>query len=498
MKNYVKILISFLAIMMIATSCKKDDNEEPTPEPPVEEKEFTTVSFAATVNLTPMQGSVEGVTFKTAFAAGDVIEITNPDVLYEPLTFALDEFAGKTAATFTIEAKVKKDAELTSGSTKLSAALKNGEKYNNGKPFVDVKQLTSLAEGIDQYSYWACPEFTFDSNNNTITLAQSTVFVVFNTSSVKLSLTYGNAFDNEYISGKTYYAVTSGATATIAALNFEQLLGENGKSFYNITYSAPDKCISALFSIGENKAIYFSNGNLQYRPMDGTWRLAPQQYHKCLEDGLDVGEDYADWQGEDKWTDIFWWGTWVEGSCPNRISDNIFVDYDLSFDANGELEGTCAFGAEWTVLSLNEWIYLLQTRPNADQKNGGAVVDDITGWVLLPDDWSTPDGISPFVAKYDAKYVKDIPNNYTKEQWAKMESAGAVFLPMTGYNMSTKILGSITNYQTRTNGMSNGEEINFSCLDDEATCGGIGMLNCMGAPIRLIQVHSDNTKVKVE
>ncbi|MBO4372822.1 MAG: hypothetical protein J5826_07830, partial [Bacteroidales bacterium] len=406
MKNYVKILISFLAIMMIATSCKKDDNEDPTPEPPVEEKEFTTVSFAATVNLTPMQGSVEGVTFKTAFAAGDVIEITNPDVLYEPLTFALDEFAGKTAATFTIEAKVKKDAELTSGSTKLTAALKNGEKYNNGKPFVDVKQLSSLAEGIDQYSYWACPEFTFDSNNNTITLAQSTVFVEINMTGVQVVFKKGNAYKKETVNGDIFYAIPSGYTFEVADLNFEKSLDEKDKYFYKITSTTPEDCLPGLFSIGENKYVYFSKGNLQYRPMDGKWRLAPQQYHKCFEILDEVGENYANWIGEDKWTDLFWDGTWYVGGNPKLVTDDI-PDYSVPIDENGELNGTCAYGEGWKVLSSDEWSYIMEKRPDAAKKRCGAIVNDVNGWIILPDDFTCPEGIS-LETDFSVKSAKDI------------------------------------------------------------------------------------------
>lgn len=497
MKNYVKILISFLAIMMIATSCKKDDNEEPTPEPPVEEKEFTTVSFAATVNLTPMQGSVEGVTFKTAFAAGDVIEITNPDVLYEPLTFALDEFAGKTAATFTIEAKVKKDAELTSGSTKLTAALKNGEKYNNGKPFVDVKQLTSLAEGIDQYSYWACPEFTFDSNNNSITLAQSTVFVEINMTGVQVVFKKGNAYKKETVNGDIFYAIPSGYTFEVADLNFEKSLDEKDKYFYKITSTTPEDCLPGLFSIGENKYVYFSKGNLQYRPMDGKWRLAPQQYHKCFDITDDFGENYADWMGEDKWTDLFWWGAWIEGSNP-KVTNN--PDYAVSVDAQNELTSPSAYGAEWFVLNNDEWAYIMETRADAKAKCGGAVVAGVTGWVILPDEWIAPEGLS-FNGTYEIEKGEEIPNQYNKEQWAKMESAGAVFLPYTNQSYETFVLTQMTTYQTRTLDSSNdrGNTIFVDAEINECLCYDLNYsIDTFGNPVRLVQVSGGNLTIQVE
>ena len=152
MEKHVKILISILAIMLVATSCKKDDDPKPDNPPIEEEKDYQTAAYTFTIDITPMQGSVEGVEFKTAFAAGDQIEITNPQVLYEPLTISADGNAGKSTATFTGEMKIKKDVDIASG-IQLTAVLKNGGNYNDGKPFVDVIKLTSLADDINKYSY---------------------------------------------------------------------------------------------------------------------------------------------------------------------------------------------------------------------------------------------------------------------------------------------------------------------------------------------------------
>ncbi|MBQ5513926.1 MAG: hypothetical protein IIT83_09595, partial [Bacteroidales bacterium] len=122
MKRFSNLIVLFLSAMMIATSCNKDDDDnnvntpEPTPDPtPVEEeKAFTTVPLSITVSIAPIVGSISGVETKQAFASGDVIEISNPDVLYEPLTISADGGAGKASANFTAELKVKKGVELVS------------------------------------------------------------------------------------------------------------------------------------------------------------------------------------------------------------------------------------------------------------------------------------------------------------------------------------------------------------------------------------------------
>jgi hypothetical protein len=185
------------------------------------------------------------------------------------------------------------------------------------------------------------------------------------------------------------------------------------------------------FSVGEGKYVFFSKGNLQYRPMDGSWRIAPQQYHSCFgREKTTVGDNYSEWMGNDKWTDVFRWGAVMEGGSPGMtIKDK---DYTAFVDADGKMKGVCAYGAEWTLLDKDEWNYLLEQRPDALDKRGGAFVGGKVGWVILPDDWSAPDGVAPFVGQYKVKYEPDLPNNYTFEEWEKLESAGAVFLPETG------------------------------------------------------------------
>lgn|GEM_PF-2134382 len=491
MKNILKISLSFFALMLLATSCKKDNNNEPVPIV----IDYDTVPYTFTVDIIPMQDKVEGVKLKTAFAPGDKIQITNPHVLYEPLIIPVDGHEGKTSATFSGQMKIKKDLDISSGFA-LTAALRNGADYNNGKLLSDVKKFNSLAEGIKKYSCWSCEDVAFNNNAASFSLTQSTVFVQFDIVSVQMLLTLGKAFENVVVSGNTGLALTAGTTAKIAALDFEQTFGKDGKLFYKVTYTAPDKCLPGLFSVGEDKVIFFSNGNLQYRPWDDSWRLAPQQYHKCFnENKFNVGNFYECWMGEDKWTDLFWWGTWIKGYDPEFVED-LNMSFDPTTDENGELVGDCAFGEEWSVLSLDEWKYLLSERPNADQKRGGAVVDGIEGWIFLPDDWSVPEGISPFESTFDVKYDEEVPNNYTKEQWTQMESAGAVFLPAAGLLWQTFVQFDMNYYFARTSNFSP-DQFYFDCLASTFDFN-LGLPSSIGAPVRLIQPKVDNKRVEVE
>ena len=506
-KQFTLLMTLFVAAMMIATSCKKDDDNtpEPTPDPtPVEEeKEFTTVPLSITVSIEPIGGSLSGVETKKAFADGDVIEISNPDVLYEPLTISANGNAGKASANFTAELKVKKGAALVSGTTTLSAVLKNGINYNGGKPLTDVKAIATPADGLDQYCCWSCEGFTYRSDANAISLAQSTVFVELNMIDDNVTMTIGNAEFGETISGSKLYAVPCSTKVEIPNANFEMLLDGKEQSIYHITASAPEECIPHLFSIGEGKRVFFSSGNLQYRPLDGTWRLAPQQNHRCFVGIIEffdvVGENYSDWMGEDKWTDLFWVGMWMEGGSPNEINYG-GADYTLPLDENGEINAPCAYGAQWMVLSSDEWSYLMEKRPDAEQKCGGAVVDGVEGWLVLPDDWVAPEGLT-FVTDFeDVEGTENIPNQYTTDEWVAMEAAGAVFLPNAGVVMG-EYFSFAPYYQSRTT-VEESLVMPFIfltqgnicyCRDEFTTC----TFN-NGLAVRLVQLQAGNTIIKVE
>ena len=419
------------SLIMMTASCSKDDSTSPSA--PIDgDMEYVSVPFRITVSIAQLDGNIGGGEVKQTFTAGDVIIIYNPDVLYEPLAISTEGSGGRVSVSVDTELKVRKGAELVSGATLLSAVLKNGSNYNNGKRFVDVKKIPSLTDGLEKYGCWACDGFPYRAEGCAVTLVQSTVFLNLNLFRTSVSMQYGVADYSEIVDGNCLYALPSGIEVECKPLNIKQCLDANEKLLYRVEYPAPRECLSGCFSVGEGKYVFFSKGNLQYRPMDGSWRIAPQQYHSCFDDNRTVvGENYSEWMGNDKWTDVFRWGAIMEGGSP-WLTINDDDDYTAFVDTDGKMKGVCAYGAEWTLLDNAEWDYLFEQRPDALDKRGGAFVGDVEGWVILPDDWSAPDGVAPFVGQYNVKYTKDLPNNYTIEEWEKMESAGAVFLPTTG------------------------------------------------------------------
>ena len=82
----------------------------------------------------------------------------------------------------------------------------------------------------------------------------------------------------------------------------------------------------------------------------------------------------------------------------------------------------------WRTLTKAEWVYLFSQRTDAAAKYGAATVAGVNGVVVLPDDWTLPTGLE-FNNGFETGYSL---NTYSAEEWLRMETAGAVFLPAAG------------------------------------------------------------------
>ncbi len=184
--------------------------------------------------------------------------------------------------------------------------------------------------------------------------------------------------------------------------------------------AAPAGALNGAFSINaDGDQIAFAKGNLQYQASTTTWQFATNQYDMIGADNANISDTYTGW------IDLFGWGT---GNCPTKTSTvdedySTFVDWGTNAISNGGNEANL-----WRTLTRYEWNYLIKTRTNADNLKGQATVVDVHGYVLLPDSWTLPAGLS-----FTASPNNWTTNVYTAEQWIQMEAAGAVFLPATGY-----------------------------------------------------------------
>ena len=189
------------------------------------------------------------------------------------------------------------------------------------------------------------------------------------------------------------------------------------------------------FTINSNgDQIVFSQGNLQYRATTDTWRFAIYQYDMIGADNTNISATY------DGWIDLIQWGAGNNPTTTATYTYNTFVEFGSHAISNG---GNVADA--WRTMTNDEWVYIFHGRANAEDRVGLGSVNGITGVIILPDTWTTPDGLTfnPGPANgltwqtEDGYYKSSATdcfshNTYTSQQWGTMESSGAVFLPAAG------------------------------------------------------------------
>lgn len=187
------------------------------------------------------------------------------------------------------------------------------------------------------------------------------------------------------------------------------------------------------FSVAYNKKVAFSPGNLQYITATDTWLFAAQQYHIIGLRNM-VNQVFADT------IDLFAWSTDTDPSTAWGVT--LVEDLNL-FSGDFVDWGTAVGdGKTWRSLTAAEWEYLRASRKNASSLIGVGSVDGVHGLILLPDEWVAPAGIT-FKSGYSDKEYSSIAfeeyQSFTAEQWATMQSAGAVFLPCAGFRIGTDL-----------------------------------------------------------
>ena len=183
-----------------------------------------------------------------------------------------------------------------------------------------------------------------------------------------------------------------------------------------------------IFSVGEGKYVSFSQGNLQYQQSTDEWRFAHEQYEYIGAANVNGGTL------ADK-IDLFGWST-NSGKASFGISTSTtsadymgeFVDWGVNI-IQGDKANT------WRTLTKDEWAYLLKERPNASKLMGHAQINEINGFIFLPDDWHCPNEIH-FQSGLQL-YEDQI---FTIDQWNCLEQAGAVFLPAAGRREGLSLL----------------------------------------------------------
>ena len=189
------------------------------------------------------------------------------------------------------------------------------------------------------------------------------------------------------------------------------------------------------FSVSATKQVYFSQGNLQYKASTNTWRFANAQSESIIEGNANISPTY------NGWIDLFGWGTANHPTDTSKVNADYleWVDWGANAISNGGNEANL-----WRTMTSAEYNYLFNERNNADQLYSMGVVKDEWGMIVLPDDWTLPEGLH-FTPRATTNFYD---NRYYEDDWAQMEAAGAVFLPDGASREGTVIDEGSTLYHT--------------------------------------------------
>ncbi len=223
---------------------------------------------------------------------------------------------------------------------------------------------------------------------------------------------------------------------------------------------------SFTYSVSATKKVYFSRGNLQYIGSAATpyWKFADYQMDFF---GSKTAQQGSSASNIDR--DMFGWGTsgWnykgAHAVCTQPWStsttDTDYQPYGSNsknlYDGNDKNDdkGKADWGAAntisnggtgWRTLTGKtggEWDYLIYGRTNNAALWGLGTIGNgqcaKKGLIILPDydQWHQPSGVN-FTAGCGSGYNT---NMYSYSQWAVMETAGAVFLPVMGYRDGTEV-----------------------------------------------------------
>lgn len=199
---------------------------------------------------------------------------------------------------------------------------------------------------------------------------------------------------------------------------------------HDTIYAAPPVKGVGVFSVSSYRKVSFSPGNLQYQASSNIWRFAPKQTDYVGYGNENISSSYSGW------IDLFGWGTGANPTNSSTSSSN----YSYYTEWGNNPIGKDA-ASTWRTLTKDEWYYLMYNRANASSLKGIAQVDGVNGLILLPDNWSCPSGLyfRTGFSSYEGEDYYASYQTFSAEQWAKMEQAGAVFLPAADYRDGTSM-----------------------------------------------------------
>ena len=294
---------------------------------------------------------------------------------------------------------------------------------NYGPKFDDL--WLSLNKEKDETQY----KLSIETNINDAIKEQVATYAVSDT--VRISVSFDKRFTLKSISVKSALGVPT------TMINDTTFLMPSHDMVVTTEYIRSKEIgrVEGLFSIGEGKQVYFSQGNLRYQQSTKTWSFAEKQYDVIGNANVQDGAlaDNIDLFG---WSSYYSYCPWGIGTSEDRYDyEGELRDWGQNAIYNG---GNMANA--WRTMTLGEVEYMLQTRPNAENRKGGARIEVssgvyVDGVVLLPDNWEETS------VSFTTGFSEEVANVYTSAEWSVLEGNGAVFLPVAGMRVGTAVSG---------------------------------------------------------
>ena len=476
MKHTMKLFALCAAVLAFSaalTSCQK---EKATPEAP--EVHVFHVELDATVADT--KATYATASREITFESGDAlyVALTQPTsatwsaatgtLSYDGTSFKGDitcagEYSGSDIIT---DAKDLTATFLPKGYNTVGYLSATGETeatkaFYAGAKDASVPQLVHLTASVSDKEGTAKSPLTLSAQNSVLcySINANKLSAGAHTVSVSDGITTISGSVTAVADAATTFAVAFPANATakdytLSISGYNNVV-KTGKTLtaghvVNITTDVTEDAnapLSGVFTVQASPSIKvkFSKGNLQAKiatyasnvATASEWKFADNQYdyigNAAGNNSFAVNSwvDLFSWVGTSASSDTYGLITFTSNSQANHgnsSSDNLKTDWGTA--------AASSIGTGWRTLTSAEWTYLLNTR--GGNRYCKATVNSKTGMVIFPDSYSHPAGVTA-VASANTANAAFTTNTWSGEDWTKMETAGAVFLPAAGYRNGTSV-----------------------------------------------------------
>jgi len=450
-----------LAGVSTIVSCGKDD------EQPAEGKTYHMTVTASKGGESAKALTVDGTTISATWAAGEevtVYNVTKGAALTG--TLAAQSNGASTTLEGTLTGTIEVGDELTLKFCSPDYSMQDGTLAYIAT-HCDYAEATVTVASVEGGVIAASGEAAFENKQAIVKFSLMDAGGTAINASV-LSVTVGDVIYATIPASATnelYAALPgiSGKQVTLSAKVGSQWYNKtqanvtfvNGQ-YYTVTAKLEQKgMLPGTFSVSGSKKVHFSQGNLLYE--NGTWKFHANQYDYLGGTSHDVSEsgstDLFGWVGASStWEGVKQYGVTTSDQTSNVNGYGNVADEPLKADwgtlaiSNG---GNTA-NSGWRTLTGSigaEWQYLFDTRTastvgaTANARYAKAYLFGTThGVILFPDNYIHPTDVAAPTGINTTGNTSWDANTYTAEDWAKMEAAGAVFLPAAGMRFYSSLL----------------------------------------------------------